>query len=443
MRKQHTLLAATLLSSLLLGSLSTAAQDNVYPAKPYTGVLQIRNATIHVGNGEVLEGGTIEVNNGKIVRVGKDVPAPGSGAKVVDAAGQHAYPGLILSVSNLGLVEIPTVRATSDVQEIGELNPSIRSIVAYNTDSRITNTVRSNGILLANIVPDGGILSGSSSVVQLDAWNWEDAAYRMDGGLHFRMPSLFARPSRFGGFGGMRGGAPEGDPVKKALEEIESFKAFLREAKAYATQPSVKDPNLKMEAVRGLFDRKQKLYIHCDVVKEILVALDLVKEFGFDAVIVGGSESWRVAGLLKQHNVPVILDQMHELPTLSDDDIDQPYKIPSLLQQAGVLFAINDGDGQHRGKNLPFNAGTAVAYGLTKEQALTAITLNAAKILGIADRTGSLEAGKDANIVLSKGDILDMRTSVVTHAFIQGRQLDLNDKHKQLNERYMQKYGLK
>ncbi|MBM3442527.1 MAG: amidohydrolase family protein [Bacteroidetes bacterium] len=442
MRKQHTLLAAALLTSSLAAPLSNAAQDNVYPAKPYAGILQIRNATIHVGNGEVIENGTIEVNNGKIIRVGKDLPTPASGVMLVDAAGRHAYPGLILSISNLGLVEIPTVRATSDVQEIGELNPSIRSIVAYNTDSKITNTVRSNGILLANIVPDGGTLSGSSSVVQLDAWNWEDAAYRMDGGLHFRMPSLFARPSRFGGFGGMRGGAPDGDPVKKALEEIEAFKAFLREARAYAAQPSVKEPNLKMEAVRGLFDRKQKFYIHCDVVKEILVALDLVKEFGLDAVIVGGSECWRVAGLLKQHNVPVILNQMHEMPTLSDDDIDQPYKTPYLLQQAGVLFAINDADGQHRGKNLPFNAGTAAAYGLAREQALSAITLNAAKILGIADRTGSLEVGKDANIVLSKGDILDMRSSVVTHAFIQGRQLDLNDKHKQLNERYRQKYGL-
>ena len=443
MTKRYIIFSAALLSLALAGAMDARAQDDVYPARPYNGALYIRNATIHVGNGDVIENGTIEVNAGKIVRVGKDIPATAAGARVVDAAGGHAYPGLILSVSNLGLVEIPTVRATSDVREIGDVNPSIRSIVAYNTDSRITNTVRSNGILLANIVPDGGVISGSSSVVQLDAWNWEDAAYRMDGGMHFRMPNLIARPGRFGGFGGMRGGAPEGDPVKKALEEIEGVKALLREARAYAAQPSVKEPNLKMEAMRGLFDKKQKFYIHCDIVKEILVALDFVKEFGLDVVIVGGSESWRVADLLKQHNVPVILDQMHALPTLGDDDVDQPYKTPAMLQQAGVLYAINDGDGQHRGKNLPFNAGTAAAYGLTKEQALTAITLNAARILGIADRTGSLEAGKDANIVLSRGDILDMRSSVVTEAFIQGRQLDLNDKHKQLNQRYLQKYGLK
>ena len=221
------------------------------------------------------------------------------------------------------------------------------------------------------------------------------------------------------------------------------MKALLREAKAYAAKPSVTEPNLKLEAMRGLFDRSKKFYIHCDVVREILVAIDFAKEFGLDVVLVGGSESWQVADLLKLHKIPVIIDQMHELPTLSDDDIDQPYKIATHLQKAGVLFAINDSDSQHRGKNLPFNAGTAAAYGLTKEEALSAITLNAARILGIGDRTGSIETGKDANIVISEGDILDMRTSIITHAFIQGRQIDLTDKHKQLNQRYMQKYGLK
>jgi imidazolonepropionase-like amidohydrolase len=195
--------------------------------------------------------------------------------------------------------------------------------------------------------------------------------------------------------------------------------------------------------MRGLFNGKQKFYIHCDVVKELLVAIDFVKEFGLDAVIVGGSESWQIADLLKKYKIPVILSQMHSLPTLADDDVDQPFKTAAQLQKAGVLFAINDEDGQHRGKNLPFNAGTAAAYGLTKEEALSAITLNAARILGISERTGSIEAGKDANIVISEGDILDMRSSVITHEFIQGRSIDLTDKHRQLYERYKHKYGLK
>ena len=421
--------------------LPVIAQDDIYPAKPYPGLLFIRNATIHVGNGQVIENGTIEVNGGKIVRVGKDISVPVGDVKIFDAKGKHVYPGLILSVSNLGLVEVPTVRATSDVQEIGTINSSIRSIVAYNTDSKIINTVKSNGILLANIVPDGGLISGSSSVVQLDAWNWEDAVFKMDAGIHFRMPNLFIRPNPFAAFFGIP--APAGDPVKRSFEQIEQVKSTMREAQAYARQTGLKETNLKMEALQGLFSHKQKFYIHCDVVKEMLVAIDFVKDFGLDVVIVGGSESWQIADLLKKYNIPVILSQMHALPTLADDDVDQPYKTAALLQKAGVLFAINDEDGQHRGKNLPFNAGTAAAYGLSKEEALSAITLNAAKILGISDRTGSLEAGKDANIVISEGDILDMRSSVVTMAFIQGRLLDLNDKHKQLAERYKLKYGLK
>jgi imidazolonepropionase-like amidohydrolase len=172
----------------------------------------------------------------------------------------------------------------------------------------------------------------------------------------------------------------------------------------------------------------------------MLVALDFVKEFGFDVVIVGGSDSWQIADLLKQNNVSVILGQAHQLPTMEDDDIDQPFKTAAALQKAGVVFSFMDDDGQTRGRNLAFNAGTAAAYGLTKEQALQAITLNAAKILGIGDKTGSIEVGKDANVIISEGDILDMRTSIVTDAFIQGRKIDLTDKHKLLNERYKQKY---
>jgi imidazolonepropionase-like amidohydrolase len=175
----------------------------------------------------------------------------------------------------------------------------------------------------------------------------------------------------------------------------------------------------------------------------MLVALDMAKEFGLDMVIVGGSDSWQIADLLKQNNVSVILSQPHSLPTAEDDDVDQPYMTPAMLQKAGVTFAINDDDGQTRGRNLMFNAGTAVTYGLTKEQALQAITLNAAKVLGVDKKTGSIEVGKDANIIISEGDILDMRSSQVIQAFIQGRNINLDDKQKQLNNRYLHKYNLK
>lgn len=419
------------------------AQESVYPAPKQTGTTVISNAFIHIGNGETIENGTVVITDGKIAAAGKNVSIP-AGATNINAQGKHVYPGLILPVSNLGLVEISAVRATNDARELGELNPNVRSIVAYNTDSRVINTLRSNGILLANIVPQGNLLAGSSSVVQLDAWTWEDAAYKTDIGIHFYMPSLMPLPRfGFGGQGAANIQQPPPDPVKEGLEKIDRIKSFFGEAKAYLGESSHDQTNLKFTSVKGLFNKKQKLYIHANTVKQMLIALDFAKEFGFDVVIVGGSDSWQIADILKQNNVSVILGQVHSLPTLQDDDIDQPYKTAAMLQKAGVLFSITDDDPQNRGRNLPFNAGTAVAYGLTKEQALQAITLNAAKIMGIADKTGSIEVGKDANIIISEGDILDMRRSIVSDAFIQGRKIDLMDKHKLLNERYNRKYGLK
>ena len=434
-------------STLLTVSLSLLqAQETVLPAKEQKGSFYLTNATIHIGNGKVIQNGTIKVTNGKIEAVGDNIAVPAGADNVTNLKGQDLYPGLILPSSTLGLIEISSVRATQDAREIGEMNPSVRSIVAYNSDSKVINTLRSNGILLANVVPQGNFVAGTSSVVQLDAWNWEDAAYKTDAGLHVYMPSLLPRPSfggRGGGFGMGNFGAQGGDPVKEGLEKMEGLKTFFREAKAYQQLADRKATNLKFEAVKDLFEKKQKLYMHATTAKQILVALDFVKEFGFDMVIVGGSESYQVADLLKQHDVSVILQQPHSLPTAGDDDVDQPYKTAAQLKKAGVLFSISDDDSQTRGRNLAFNAGTAAAYGLDKEEALAAITLNAARIMGVADKTGSIEVGKDANIVVSSGDLLDMRNSNVTAAYIQGRKIDLTDKHKLLNDRFEQKYELK
>jgi imidazolonepropionase-like amidohydrolase len=434
-----------LTSLILAAALNVSAQETVYPAPKQAAPIAITGATVHVGNGQVLNNATVVMVDGKITAVGTNVTIP-AGAQIINAQGKHVYPGLILSSSNLGLVEIGSIRASTDVQEIGDMNPDVRAISAYNVDSKIINTLRSNGVLLANVVPEGTLLTGTSSVVQLDAWSPQDAAYKTDAGIHLNMPSLMPRP-RFGGFGGggRNGGPnePPADPVKEGLDRVEKIKAFFREAKAYQAEPTHDETNLKYASVKGLFDKSQKLYIHANTVKQMLVALDFVKEFGFDVVIVGGSDSWQIADLLKQNNVSVILNQPHSLPTLEDDDVDQPYKTPAMLQKAGVTFAINDDDGQTRGRNLMFNAGTAATYGLTKEQALQAITLNAAKVLGVEKQTGSIEVGKDANIIISDGDILDMRTSQVTQAFIQGRTINLDDKQKQLNEKYLRKYGLK
>jgi len=430
---------------LSVALLSAAAQEVIYPAKEFKGKTFITNGTIHVGNGTVIENGTIVISNGKITSVGAGAGSPGSDAQVIDAKRKHVYPGLILANTDIGLKEIANgVRASNDYTELGDFNSNIRAITAYNTDSRVMAVLRSNGILLASVAPQGGSVSGSSTIVQLDAWNWEDAAYQMDAGMHINLPSFITRGGgrRFGGFPGFpgAGGAEAG---KSSLEKVEEIKSFFRQAKAYLQEPVHNNINLKLEAMRPLMEKKQKLFVHGDQIKQMLIAIDFAKEFGVDVVIGGGSESFQIADLLKANNISVILDQCMNLPATEDDDIDQPFKTPAALQKAGVLYCISDDDANTRYRNLSYNAGIAATFGLTKEEALSAVTLNAAKILGVDGKTGSIEVGKDANIVVSEGDLLDMKSSTITDALIQGRQINLDNKQKQLYERYKYKYSLK
>jgi imidazolonepropionase-like amidohydrolase len=430
---------------LSIALLPAGAQEVIYPAKEFKGKTFITNGTIHVGNGTVIENGTVVISNGKITSVGAGAGSPGSDTRVIDAKGKHVYPGLILANTDIGLKEIANgVRASNDYTELGEFNSNIRAITAYNTDSRVMAVLRSNGILLASVAPQGGSVSGSSTIVQLDAWNWEDAAYQMDAGMHITLPSFISRGGgrRFAGFPGFPG-AGGADAGKSALEKVEEIKSFFRQAKAYIQEPVHSNVNLKLEAMRPLIEKKQKLFVHGDQIKQMLIAIDFAKEFGVDVVIVGGSESFQIADLLKANNISVILDQCLNLPATEDDDIDQPFKTPAALQKAGVLYCISDDDANTRYRNLSYNAGIAATFGLTKEEALSAITLNAAKILGVDGKTGSIEVGKDANIVVSEGDLLDMKTSTVTDALIQGRQINLDNKQKQLYERYKYKYSLK
>ena len=434
MQKKYTTL---LIVSLALLQLKASAQETVYPVGPQAGPIVITHATVHVGNGTVLTDASVSFDKGKITGVGASVST--TGATIIDATGKQVYPGLIVPLSSLGLKEINSgVRGSNDFQEIGENNANIRTIVSYNTDSKVINVLRANGVLLAHVAPMGALIEGSSSIVQLDAWNYEDAAYKTDIGMFINMPTLIPRRGGRGGF--MR--QPGGDMVKEAMDKIETLKTFFTEARAYLQEKNHAENNLRFEAVRSLFAGKQKLYIRANEVKQMLLAIDLGKTFGFNLVIVGAAESLQIASLLVENNIPVILDNQHALPTTEDDDIDQLYKLPAQLKKAGVLFAINDANDQSKQRNISFNAGTAAAYGLGKEEALSAITLNTAKILGIDDITGSIEMGKDANIIISDGDILDMRGNQVTKAFIQGRDISLDNKQKQMYERYKHKYKI-
>lgn len=419
----------------LLLSIAVRAQNPV-PAPAQSESILIMNGTAHLGNGEVIENSAIGIENGKLILVADATRIrldKSKYKKTINAAGKHVYPGLIDCNSNLGLTEIDLVRATRDYYEVGQMNPNVRSVIAYNTDSKIQPTVRSNGVLLAQIVPQGGMISGQSSVVELDGWNWEDAAYKLDDGIHLNWPQMYIYKS-----------TPENEDNQRTRmnKELDALESFFRDAKAYALESSPAEKNVRLEAMRGLFDGKKKLYVHCDYVKEIIAAIDLTKRYQLKMVLVGGADAYRVTDMLKQNNIPVILGRTHSLPPREDDDVDLPYKLPALLKQAGILFAISM-DGSWQARNLSFNAGTGVAYGLTKEEALMSITLNAAKVLGIDNTVGSLEEGKDGSLIISSGDILDMRTNNVEHAFIRGKEINLDNIQKQLYRKYVDKYGLK
>lgn len=420
--------------ALLLANNSVFAQATIYPAKAQEKSVAITGATIHVGNGQVIEQGTLLFDDGKITYVGVATTVP-SEALIIDASGKHIYPGFIAPNTILGLVEVESVRATIDYAEVGENNAHVRSLIAYNTDSKVINTLRSNGVLLAQVTPQEGLVAGQSSVVQLDAWNWEDAAYKADEGIHINWPTVHF--SRFGG-----GATSTSDSQKEKVHaEITELEDYLRQAKAYAELDGVDASNARFEAFKLVFTGERRVYVHANKATDIISAISALKRHGIRPVLVGGAEAHLVIELLVDNAVPVIIRQSHSLPYATDEDVYLPYKQAKLLTDAGILVAYSI-DGFWQQRNLPFMAGTAAAYGLDKEEALATITSNTARILGIDDRTGTLEAGKDANIIVSNGDALDMIGNDVQRAFIQGRDINLDDLHKQLFERYEFKYGL-
>jgi hypothetical protein len=425
-----------LFSALLLATTIASAQ---------TKSVLIMNATAHIGNETVIQNSLVGFKDGKIILVADAATSKVDRSaydEVIEATGKHIYPALIAPNSTIGLTEIDAVRATNDFRETGTSLPNVRSLIAYNTDSKIIPTVRSNGVLLAQVTPRGGLVSGTSSILMLDGWNWEDAAYKIDDGIHINWPRIQSR--KFLDEDNIYPGPYEKN--KEYTRQTHDLKKLITDAKAYNETEVKEEKNLRFESMKGLFNGSQTLFIHVNNVKEIIEAVGFVKANSIQKVsLVGGKDSWLVADLLKENNISVIVSRVHDLPERPEDDVDQPYKLPSLLQKAGVLFCLNnEGDMEAMGtRNLPFLAGTSAAYGLSKEQALMAITLSTAKILGIDKTTGSLETGKDANLFISSGDALDMKSNNVEKAYVKGTSIDLNNDQKMLYEKYKKKYGLK
>lgn len=417
--------------NLLLLTCYLTAQTET-PAPKQTKKIMLLNGIAHLGNGKVIKNSAISIVDGKF-----NIVADAAVIKidfkqfdtVIDVRGKHIYPGIIAPNSTLGLTEIDAVRATRDYSEVGKYNPHVRSIIAYNTESKVTTTIRSNGVLMGQITPRSNAISGTSSIVQFDAWNWEDAVIKEDDGIHLNWENMY--------------NWWKGDKNKEYNKNIAELNQFFADAFAYSKLDNHQEKNIRFEAMRGIFNGTKTLYIHADFIKELTEAINFSKKHGVKkTVIVGGYDSWMITDMLKENNIAVILQRVHSLPQRQEDDVYLPYKLPKILHDAGVLFCLeNAGDMEAMGtRNLPFYAGTAAAYGMEKEDALSLITLNTAKILGIDAFCGSIEPGKDATLFISTGDALDMRTNNVEAAFIQGRALDLNNFQKQLYEKYKSKY---
>lgn len=433
MKKYHIFFLINV-ALVLAGGLS--AQTRVVPAPAQEKPMLLEGATIHTGTGEVIENGLIGFADGKITVVGAagtQVPNR-SDYEVMDVAGKHVYPGLILIGSNLGLVEVNSVRATFDYAEQGDFNPNVRALVAYNTDSELIPTFRYNGILLTQTTPSSGMISGTSSVVQLDAWNWEDAAYQADDAIHMNWPN-----KEFGPRWWMGETDPRPNPNYDNL--IQEAEQLYADAQAYSTATERAGTNLKLEAMQGLFDGSQALFIHTDDAKSIVAATKMARKYGVKRIVlVGGYEALLVKDFLVSEKIPVVLDGIHDLPGYDHEDTVFPYKMAKEFSDAGIEIIISGGSG-YDARNMCFYAGTTVARGLDYEKAIEAMTLTPAKALGIADRAGSLEKGKDAMILIVEGDLLDMRTSKVEQAFIQGRKIQMDARQQWLYKKYSEKYG--
>ena len=387
----------------------------------------------HLGNGLKIENSAIAVEDGKfslvadasVIRIN-----PTAYDTIIKLNGKHIYPAFIVPNTTLGITEIGAVRATHDFREVGALNPNARSLIAYNTDSKVSKTVRTNGVLLAQVTPRGGTISGQSSVMYLDGENWEDAVKRKDDGIHLNWPNAYY-------YTGWWADPGESKKNEKYNNKVNEIKAFFRKAKAYYKTATIMD--LRMESMKGLFNGDKTLYIHANYAKDMRKAIAMANEFDIKkTVIVGGEEALKIKNLLKEKNIPLILNRVHRLPDRHESPIDEPFTQAAKLQQEGILFCLSyAGDMEAMGaRNLPFSAGTTVSYGLEYEDAIAAISLNAAKILGVDKKIGSLEHGKDATFFISSGDALDMRTNNVLQAFINGKEIDLNNHQKELFEKY-------
>lgn len=423
--------------SLFLFNLTHAAEN--VPARPQPKPVALKGATIHPVTGPDIPGGTILFDNGKITAIGVNLPiAPGT--DVIELSNKHIYPGFISANSALGLMEIGAARATLDLAESGLINPNIRAASSINPDSELIPVARSNGILTAHVVPEGGLIAGQSALIRMDGWTPENLTIRSPAGMHVRWPDLtIDRDPR-----AEKSARDQQKSIDRAVKQIrESFQT----ARAYwqarkSGTPALKS-DLRWEALMPVFDGTLPVFIHANTVAQIEAVLAWSKEMQLKIVLVGGQEAWRMIPQLKENGTPVIITRSTVLPLQRDDAYDSTFSNAAKLHEGGVRFCMAMEDRGLRApheRSLPYEAAMASAFGLPKEEALKAVTLYPAQILGIADQVGSLEVGKSATLfIVNGGDPLDFPAHVEA-AYIDGRLIDINNRQTRLRDKYKLKY---
>ena len=425
-------LALTLIFSLIC-TVITLAGDEI-PGAPQKQPIALTNAIVHTGTGVTLQKATVVFDNGVITDIGTNVAIP-QGARVIDCSGKRIYPGFIAPNTSLGLTEIDAVRATRDASEVGSFNPNAKAATAYNPDSDLIPTVRYNGVLLINSVPQGGLVAGQASLMRADGWTREDLAVKSSSALVMTWPSMDVTNAWW------NTKSPE-DQRKESADAVRDIYTLFRNAKAYSDAAragiDTAQRDIRYEAMRVVFEKDVPLMITASTRRQIEAVIDFKEMFGLRVILSDATDAHRVIPQIQKSGIPVIIPRVHSLPRRDEDPYDAPFTLAATLAQANIPFAFSD-DGSWQQRNLPFLAGTSRAFGLSEEDAIKALTLWPATMLGVDAQYGSLEKGKSATLFVSNGDALDTKSNILTVAFIDGREIELTSRHTKLAKKYRER----
>lgn len=434
-RARRRTAAAGVFAALTACAVIAAPAAAQVPAPPQSQPIALTGGTIHTVTNGVIQNGTIVFENGVITAVGTDVAVP-AGARRVDVSGKHIYPGLIDAYSAMGLQEIGSVDVTSDTNELGDFNPNVRAEVAVNPESRHIGTARSNGVLVTLTTPSGGVVSGLSAALMLDGWTWETMTLKSGAALNVNWPNPGAEER---GFGDDEEEEQEDRP--DYAEQIRSLRDMFATARAYRDAQASgmpHDTDSRWQAMVPVVNGEIPVVVSANDIQQIQDAIAWAESEGVRLVLRGGEDALYVADHLAAKRIPVLLTSSMDAPNRDWEGYDANYALASNLHEKGVPFAITGGSSAPYTHRLPYEAGVAVAFGLPVEEALRAVTIYPARIMGIDHRVGSLETGKDATLLITTGNPLDFLASI-EQAYVQGREVDMMDIHKQLYEKYSEK----